>query len=209
MITVPDTQIAGIAAELAASAFPAAIAFHCSGFLPAAEMAPLDAKGWQLASAHPVTSFADPAASAAQFAGTFCGLEGAAQALSVLERMFEAAGARCFPVRSDAKAIYHAAAVLSNNLTTVLQAIAQEAWAEAGVPDDAIGALHAALLKSTVENTVAFGPQAALTGPAARGDTAVVTRQHAAVAHWHPEAGRAYDALSTMAAQLKRTGKTR
>jgi predicted short-subunit dehydrogenase-like oxidoreductase (DUF2520 family) len=209
LITVSDTAIASVASDLAASGHPPAIAIHCSGFLPASEMAPLGESGWHLSSAHPVASFADPTVSITQFRDTYCGLEGDKTAVATLEPLLTAIGARCFPVRSDAKAIYHAAAVLSNNLTTVLQALALEAWQEAGVPAEATHALHAALLKGTVENTLALGPQAALTGPAARGDTDVVARQHAAVTAWHPEAGRVYDALSTMATRLKRTGKTR
>ncbi|MEB8388821.1 DUF2520 domain-containing protein [Rhodobacteraceae bacterium KMM 6894] len=209
LITVSDTAIASVAADLAACGHPPAIAVHCSGFLPASEMAPLGANGWHLASTHPIASFADPSVSITQFRDTYCGLEGDEAAVTALDPLLSEIGARCFPVRSDAKAIYHAAAVFSNNLTTVLQALAQEAWAEAGVPDEATHALQATLLKSTVENTLALGPQAALTGPAARGDSDVVTRQHAAVAAWHPEAGRAYDTLSTMATRLKRTGKTR
>lgn len=209
LITVSDTSIAKVAADLAACDHPPAIAVHCSGFLPAAEMAPLGVKGWHLASAHPVASFADPTVSVTQFRDTYCGLEGDDAAVATLGPLLSAIGAQCFEIRSDAKAIYHAAAVLSNNLTTVLQALALEAWAKAGVPADATHALHTALLKSTVENTLALGPQAALTGPAARGDMDVVTRQHAAVAAWHPEAGRAYDVLSTMATRLKQTGKTR
>ncbi len=63
--------------------------------------------------------------------------------------LFEAVGAGTFGIRSDSKAIYHGAAVIANNLTTVLQALAREAWGQAGVPEDTIGALHEGLLRST------------------------------------------------------------
>lgn len=209
LITVSDTSVAAVAADLAACDQSPAIAVHCSGFLSATEMAPLGANGWQLASAHPATTFANQAVSVAQFAGTYCGLEGDETAVATLELLFTGIGARCFPVRTEAKALYHAAAVLSCNLTTVLQAIAQEAWAEAGVPQDAMHGLHAALLRNSNDTILTLGPEAALTGPAARNDRDVVTRQHAVVADWHPEAGGVYEALSTMATRLKQTGKTR
>ncbi|MCZ4353943.1 DUF2520 domain-containing protein [Roseovarius aestuarii] len=209
LITVSDTSVASVAADLADCDHPPAIAVHCSGFLPAGEMHPLGDKGWHLASAHPATTFANPAVSVAQFADTYCGLEGDDTAIATLKPLFTAIGARCFPVRSDAKALYHAAAVMSCNLTTVLQAVAQEAWDAAGVPKDAIDGLQSTLLRNTIDNTLALGPQTALTGPAARGDKDVVTRQHKVVADWHPEAGRAYEVLSTMATRLKQTGKTR
>lgn len=209
LMTVSDTSVAAVAADLAACDHPAAISVHCSGFLPATEMAPLGAKGWRLASAHPATTFANPAVSVAQFADTYCGLEGDETAVATLEPLLTAIGARCFPVRTEAKALYHAAAVISCNLTTVLQAIAQEAWTEAGVPQDAMHGLHAALLRNTIDNNLALGPEAALTGPAARNDRDVVTHQQAVVADWHAEVGRAYEVLSTMATRLKQTGKTR
>lgn len=209
LITVPDTKISEVAETLAGCRHDPAIAMHCSGFLPALEMAALGEQGWHLASAHPVLTFSDPDVSVRQFAGSFCGLEGDTGAIKTLAPMLSAIGARCFPVNSDAKAVYHAAAVIANNLTTVLQAVAQEAWAQAGVPEEIAHDLHAVLLRSTVDNTLALGPQTALTGPAARGDTSLVTQQHAAIAAWHPEAGQAYDVLSTMATRLKKTGKTR
>lgn len=223
ILTVPDSQIAGVAAELAAELAAdlakaalgqdrgpdAPIALHCSGFHPASQMAPLRALGWQLASVHPVLSFADPAASVRQFPGTYCGLEGDEPALIRIRPLFEALGARTFPVRSEAKSLYHAAAVFSNNFTVVLQSIAREAWAEAGVPDSVARDLNMRLLQATVENMADRDPAAALTGPAARGDVGVVARQGADVARWHEAAGRVYRDLSEMARLLTTSGRTR
>lgn len=205
LLTVPDDAIAGVAAQLAALDFPAATVAHCSGFHPSVLLAPLAAKGWQVGSAHPVLSFADPAQAAAQFAGCYCGVEGAAS--DRLTEVFTGIGGRCFPIRTEAKALYHAAAVISNNFTTVLQAIAQQAWSAAGVPQEVRAGLHEALLRGTVENVLSVGPHAALTGPAARGDSAVVSAQGAAVTAWHGEAGALYDQLSVMARRLKTTGQ--
>ena len=206
LLTVPDDQLAGVAGDLARQGLPPAVAAHCSGFHPAALLAPLAEAGWQTGSAHPVLSFADPASAARQFPGCFCGIEGTAA--DRLSEVFSTLGARCFPIRGEAKALYHAAAVISNNFTTVLQGLAQEAWAEAGVPEAVVADLHAALLRGTVENVLAKGPQSALTGPAARGDAAVVAAQGRAVTEWQAEAGAVYDLLSAMAARLKSTGRT-
>ncbi|MDO6731899.1 DUF2520 domain-containing protein [Marinovum sp. 2_MG-2023] len=204
LLTVPDDQIAHVAGQLAQIDRPPAIVAHCSGFHRADILAPLIDGGWCGASAHPVLSFADPASAARQFDGCYCGIEGAAA--SEIEILFTAMGATCFSIRSEAKEIYHAAAVISNNFTTVLQALAREAWAAADVPDAVVDDLHAALLRGTVDNVLAVGPQAALTGPAARGDNDVVRAQSAAVTDWRPEVGHLYDALSEMAARLKDSG---
>ena len=211
ILAVPDTQIATVAGEIArhsTGSGTTSIAFHCSGFLPAAEMVPLRALGWHLASVHPVLSFADAAVAARKFSGTFCGIEGDEAALDLIRPMLEGMGAVPFDINSEAKSLYHAAAVFSNNFTTVLQAIAREAWAEAGVSDAIASQLNHNLLQATLDNIATKGPQDALTGPAARGDQAVIDRQGQDVARWHPEAGRIYRDMSSLAKALKKSGKT-
>jgi len=204
MLTVPDARIAALAADVASARHAdsrPAIAFHCSGFHPADVLEPLRAIGWQVASVHPVLSFATPASAVEQFHGTPCGIEGDAGAVERLYALFGAIGAQCFPVVGARKALYHAAAVFANNFTVVLQALAREAWKEAGVPDDLAARIQAALLRATTENVIALGA-GAITGPAARGDTDVVRAQAAAVGQWHPEAGEVYRQLSELAHRL-------
>jgi predicted short-subunit dehydrogenase-like oxidoreductase (DUF2520 family) len=58
------------------------------------------------------------------------------------------------------------------------------------------------LLHNAVNNIVALGPQAALTGPAARGDLALVAAQGDAVTLWDTDAGAAYQVLSRLASKL-------
>lgn len=208
-VTVPDTQIAEIAFDLAsASSSGPAIAVHCSGFLPASELGPLSELGWAVASAHPVMTFADPESSVRDFPGTYCGMEGDEGVIQIVASMLQLIGAQPFTIKPGGKALYHAAAVISNNLAVVLQAIAREAWAEAGVPAQISPHLNAALLSSTAKNVNQLGPTEALTGPAARGDWPVVERQAEAVETWHPIAGQAYRSLSLLARRLKRTGST-
>jgi hypothetical protein len=61
-----------------------AVVFHCSGAKASTELDALRRAGALVASVHPVRSFADPAAVAADFDGTFCGVEGDAAALALL-----------------------------------------------------------------------------------------------------------------------------
>ncbi len=214
LLTVPDTQIASVAGQLAevfqARAKPTAspFAFHCSGFFPADQMAALRQLNWRLASVHPVLSFADLKVAETQFQGALCGVEGDSDASGVATALFETLGATCFPISSDRKSLYHAAAVISNNFTVVLQAVAREAWESAGVPDHIARQLNETLLRGTCENVCAQGPQAALTGPAARGDDFVVKTQGQDVSNWNPRAGRVYSDLSKLAKSLSKSGKT-
>ncbi len=177
-------------------------AFHCSGALPASVLAPLGALGWQVASAHPILSFATPEAACAQFAGTPCALEGDLAARALLQEAFAAIGAQCFEVRSQDKLLYHAAAVFATNFLPVLQSVAEDGWRASGVPEALLPHLRASLLNNAVANITRLGPQGALTGPAARGDTAAIARQAAAVGAWDEKSGAAYVALSDLALRL-------
>jgi predicted short-subunit dehydrogenase-like oxidoreductase (DUF2520 family) len=212
LLSVPDAQVAAAAqalAEAQGAKLAGALVFHNSGFLSAAVLQPLQALGCHVASAHPVLNFASPDTGVRQFAGTPCGLEGDATALAWLHTALTAIGGRCFEIASADKPLYHAAAVFSSNFTVVLQGIAQDAWQSAGVPPELMRPLTEALLKSTVDNVLAMGPAQALTGPAARGDTAVVQAQGEVVKRWSAPAGEVYQTLSELAAQLKKDGKTR
>jgi predicted short-subunit dehydrogenase-like oxidoreductase (DUF2520 family) len=212
LLSVPDAQV-GAAAQALADAQGAKLAgstvFHNSGFLSSAVLQPLQDLGCHVASAHPVLNFASPDTGVRQFAGTPCGLEGDALALAWLNTALTAIGGHCFEIASADKPLYHAAAVFSSNFTVVLQGIAQDAWRSAGVPPELMRPLTEALLRSTVDNVLAMGPAQALTGPAARGDTAVVQAQGEVVKCWNAPAGDVYKTLSELAAQLKKHGKTR
>lgn len=204
LLAVPDRQIAASAQSLAALRLPPALVFHASGALAAAELAPLQAAGWHCASAHCILSFADPAQALAQFAGTACALEGDTAATQRLEPLFTAIGAQCFALASEHKLVYHAAAVWATNFLPVLQAQAEALWRHSGLPAELLPGLRERLLHNAVDNLLALGPAAALTGPAARGDTALVERQGQAITALDAEAGAAYAALSAMAARLAR-----
>ena len=207
MLAVPDRQIAAVAAALAqtATAGQASMAFHCSGALASAELAPLSALGWQVGSAHCLLSFANPETALQQFAGTPCALEGDPRAVTELETSFAHIGAQCFVLAAQHKLLYHAGAVFATNFLPVLQALAEQLWLESGVPANVVARLNTTLLQNAVDNILALGPAGALTGPAARGDLALVTRQGQAVAQWNATAGQAYVALSQLASQLAAT----
>jgi predicted short-subunit dehydrogenase-like oxidoreductase (DUF2520 family) len=219
MLAVPDAQIAQIAQVLAPefvarAALPGAtlttppfsgadvMAFHCSGALGAAQLAPLAALGWHTASAHCILSFAHTSTAVAQFPGTPCALEGDASACATLRPAFQAIGGQCFDLASEHKLLYHAAAVFATNFLPVLQTVAEDAWRATGVPAELIPGLRASLLANAVTNITTLGPAAALTGPAARGDTAAIARQAVAVKDWDPAAGAAYEALSALALRM-------
>lgn len=209
LLGTPDAQLARTAQTLADSLLAppstsasAPLIFHCSGALDATLLAPLATRGWRTASAHCILSFATPGVAVTQFAGTVCALEGNASASADLRAAFSAIGAQCFDLASPHKLLYHAAAVFATNFLPVLQSVAEDAWRSAGVPAHLLPGLRSTLLHNAAANITALGPAAALTGPAARGDAEAIARQSAVVAAWDPQAGAAYDALSTLALRL-------
>lgn len=209
MLAVPDAHIAGCARSLAerfASEYnitsTAPIVFHCSGAHSADLLAPLAALGWRTASAHCILSFASVHAALQQFPGTPCALEGDSHARDALRPAFAAIGARCFDIASCDKLLYHAAAVFATNFLPVLQSTAEDLWYATGMPTELITHLRESLLRNAVANITALGPKSALTGPAARGDTAAIARQGTAVAAWDAPTGAAYTALSELALRL-------
>jgi predicted short-subunit dehydrogenase-like oxidoreductase (DUF2520 family) len=206
MLAVPDAQIAVVADALAstspAPAPSAPIVFHCSGAHSSSLLSPLAEHGWHAASAHCILSFASTEIAIQQFPGTPCALEGGTVAMATLQAAFTAIEARCFPVKSQDKLLYHAGAVFATNFLPVLQSVAEAAWTASGVPPDLLPGLRAALLTNAVANITRLGPQGALTGPAARGDVAAIAKQAVAVAQWDAEAGAAYEALSALALRM-------
>ncbi len=204
-LTVPDDLISSVAQTIAAIPVCPAIVVHCSGFSSSDILSPLKEMGWKTASCHPVRSFADVALAADQFNGTHCAIEGSAGA--DLWPLVEALGGTPFPVASSRKALYHAAAVFSNNFSTMLQAVAMEAYAEAGVPENVAKSLCKTLLDGAAANVANLGPREALTGPAARGDHAVLAQQCEEVAKWSADAGTLYEVASRMALRLKSEGR--
>lgn len=210
MLAVGDDQIgAGCAALAATGLLNGAVVFHCSGAKASSELAAASQAGARVASIHPVRSFADPAAVAAAFDGTWCGVEGDAEALAVLAPAFEGVKARLVAIDAAAKTVYHAASVFAANyLVTVLDA-ALRAYVAAGVPPEVARELARPLASETLANVFRLGAPAALSGPVARGDMETVARQQAALHDWDAPTGELYAALveaTKTLAERKRRG---
>ena len=205
LLAVGDDQITP-ACEALARAVPLkdSIVFHCSGALASGQLQAARDAGARVASVHPIRSFADPAAVAAQFPGTFCGVEGDAAALAVLTPALEAIGARPVPIDASAKTVYHAAAVFASNyLVTVLDA-ALRAYQAAGIPEPVARQMAQPLAAESMANVFRLGAAEALSGPIARGDFATVARQQRAVGEWDAATGDLYQSLVAPTTDLAR-----
>jgi predicted short-subunit dehydrogenase-like oxidoreductase (DUF2520 family) len=208
MLAVTDDQIGPACDQLAQlQALSGAVVFHCSGARSSAELQAAAVTGAATASVHPVRSFADPEYVAGHFAGTFCGVEGDARALGMLEPALAAIGAQAVPINAAAKTVYHAASVFASNYLVTVMDAALRAYQAAGISEETARALAAPLATETLANVLRLGPAAALTGPIARGDMDTVARQQDALDAWDGEAGALYRALAQATLGLAQRGK--
>jgi predicted short-subunit dehydrogenase-like oxidoreductase (DUF2520 family) len=187
VLCVPDAEIAS-AAEVVTAAAP--LVGHTSGATPLAALAHAGVPAFGL---HPLQSFAHPGV---RFEGAGAAVAGTTpEALAFATELAERLGMRPFEIDDEGRAAYHAAASVASNFLVTLQAAAEQVAAGAGLEREAARELLLPLVRQTVENVGALGPEAALTGPVARGDEATVEAQRAAVERVAPELLDLFDEL--------------
>jgi len=203
LLCVPDAEIAA-AAETVAGA--ARLVGHTSGATPLGALRPA-ARGAHVFGFHPLQTFAGgepraqpPAASQGgsvpELEGIGCAIAGSTpEALETARTLAERLGMVPFELPDHKRAAYHAAASVASNFLVTLQAMAEEVAADAGLKPRQARRLLAPLVRRTVENWVELGPQAALTGPVARGDHATVAAQRHAIEAASPDLLPLFDAL--------------
>jgi len=188
VLCVPDAEIAA-AAETVTAAAP--LVGHTSGATPLSALAHAGVPAFGL---HPLQSFAHPGVS---FDGAGAAVAGSTPAaLAFATALAERLGMRPFEIDDEGRAAYHAAASVASNFLVTLEAAAEAIAAGAGLGGDDARALLMPLVRQTVENLAELGPEAALTGPIARGDEATVEAQRAAVAEAAPDLLDLFDELA-------------
>jgi predicted short-subunit dehydrogenase-like oxidoreductase (DUF2520 family) len=175
LIAVSDRAIEEVAAKIPQTN---AIVFHASGALPAQR------GGFSL---HPLRAL-PPVGERSDLAGALLVFEGAHR--EVAERIASAAGARFAEIAPEAKMLYHAGAVFGSNYAAALLDIAEELVGIDGARDDL-----ANLAISAIENWRTHDDSRRFTGPAARGDAAVLER-HLAALQANPQLAQLYRLLS-------------
>jgi predicted short-subunit dehydrogenase-like oxidoreductase (DUF2520 family) len=183
LVAVSDRAIEEVSATIPETK---AIIFHPSGALPALR------GGFSL---HPLKSL-PPVGEPSDLQGTLFVFEGGHR--DVAQRIATAAGARFAEITAEAKTRYHAAAVFGSNYVAALLDIAEDLIGIDDVREDL-----AALARSAIDNWLAHTDAQRFTGPAARGDEAVMNR-HAAALAAEPDLAELYRLL---AARIVATAK--
>ena len=192
LLCVPDEEIVG-AAHRVAGISP--LVGHTSGATPLSALEPARRAGAELFGLHPLQTLAG-ADSAAGLAGAGCAIAGTtAAALGAARDLAERLDLEPFEIAEEHRAVYHAAACTASNFLVTLQDAAEALARGAGMTaTDARRAL-VPLVRATVENWASLGPEAALTGPVARGDEATITAQRTAIRREQPGLLPLFEAL--------------
>ena len=202
VIAVRDDAIAEVAARIAPHAAAVEGAVHLSGVGPLTLLEPLAAVGLPVGSFHPLQSLPTPEAGAARLDRAWVAV--ATDDDLFADRLFSLAasiGMQPFELTDEAKPLYHAAAAAAANYTLAALGVAERLFAAAGVPFEAAQPL----VEAVIANAFELGPQAALTGPIARGDVGTVARQVAAVLEVDPSLGEQFVELGRVAARIAGT----
>jgi predicted short-subunit dehydrogenase-like oxidoreductase (DUF2520 family) len=146
-------------------------------------------------SLHPLKSL-PPVGEPSDLKDTLLVFEGAHR--EVAEQIATAVGARFAEIKPDAKTRYHAGAVFGSNYVAALLDIAEELIGIDGAREDI-----ASLARSAIDNWSAHTDAQRFTGPAARGDAAVIQRHRDALRD-QPELAEIYRLL---AARIVATAK--
>lgn len=205
LLTVSDAAIPALVDELLAGGrlTPGCVVAHCSGAVTSEVLAPLRALGAlggvdeqvAVASFHPLQTFPTVAAARGSLPGSHCFLEGDANAVEVLEALGGAIGAKCVRIQTDAKVLYHAAAVMASNYLCALLDAALATHEASGIDRETGMAALRPLVQSTLDNIATMGPEAALTGPIQRGDVPTVKLHLTALADASPDLEALYRLL--------------
>lgn len=173
ILTVPDPAVASAASTWAPRLSATAAVLHVSGahgitLLP-------EALGERRGVAHPLMSLGG-SADAHRLRGAFFAIGGSGPGRRAAVEVASAVGGLAHDVPEDARAAYHAAAVLASNGVYALLHAAFDVAATAGIEDDALRAGLATLLESSARRARQAAPVQSATGPVVRGDATTLQR---------------------------------
>ncbi|MDY0374452.1 MAG: DUF2520 domain-containing protein [Desulfobacterium sp.] len=197
-ITTPDGAIQEVFETLAAQkqkAFqPETVVFHCSGALSSSlfSKVPDLARG----SIHPLQSFAphEPG-QPSPFKGVNISVEGDDLAVVQGTEIIRDLGGISFTIPTQAKTLYHAAAVVASNYLVTIEHFAVELLKEADLSEPRAYEILEPLISGTLANIGRKGTMAALTGPVARGDDKIVAAHLADLEKKRPDYLELYKTL--------------
>jgi predicted short-subunit dehydrogenase-like oxidoreductase (DUF2520 family) len=154
---------------------------------------------------HPLQTITSAEQGIKSLADATFGLSGDRDAIQWAEEIVRTATGgrgRSLNIDADRLSYYHAGAVMASNALVAALDAAVILLARAGVERDAALRAIGPLARTTLDNTLGSGPQAALTGPIVRGDAATVAAHREALRDVVPTVARLYEAAAAHLLEL-------
>jgi predicted short-subunit dehydrogenase-like oxidoreductase (DUF2520 family) len=209
-ITTPDNAIADTCSIISQnSGFQKdAVVLHCSGLLPSTVLSSAKTCGAYIGSLHPLQSFASAEYDKNPFKNIIVSVEGEHDAVEAAEKIAKDLGSVCYRIKTEAKSLYHASAVVASNYLVTLLELAFRLISASGIHQkDAVNVLNP-LIYGTLSNIEKVGIPDALTGPIARGDIATVENHIKEIGAKSPDLLVLYKMLGFYTVDIARAGGT-
>ena len=204
LITTRDDRIGPVCEEVCRNGGirPGDICVHMSGAGGLDLLAPARLLGAQVASVHPIQSFADVDGAVANLPGSTFGVTADPSILDWACQLVRDLGGVPLVVAESEKTLYHAAACVASNYLTTLLSVVEDLYRSLGVDAQSARQAFWPLVLGTLRNIEARGPVEALTGPIARGDVGTLRRHLAALRIAKPEFLDMYRLMGLMTVEL-------
>jgi predicted short-subunit dehydrogenase-like oxidoreductase (DUF2520 family) len=164
--------------------------------------------GANVASIHPLQSFADVEGAIKNIPGSTFGITAQDEIKDWSVQTVRDMGGIPFFIPEADKPLYHAAACMASNYLTTLIHTVEEIYMSLGLTQDAAIKAFWPLVKGTLKNIEMKGTVSALTGPVARGDIGTIRKHLKALHDKLPAYLQAYCAMGIIAADLGLEKKT-
>ncbi|HEY0788381.1 MAG TPA: DUF2520 domain-containing protein [Thermoanaerobaculia bacterium] len=197
LLALPDAALASVGPEIARDAREGALLFHPSGSATSAVFGSA-ARAFSL---HPLRSL-PPVGDPIDLSSTLFVFEGPPALRDPAREIAAALGGTFAEIAADAKALYHASAVLGSNGVAALLEVAADLFAGCGLEGAAMRRAVAGLAQSAVANWELSRER--FTGPVMRAETATIEGHLAALARVDRDRAELYRRLALEIAEAVR-----
>lgn len=202
-ITTPDDTIENVCSDIASkNGFKNNISvFHLSGalsseILASTQQSDPEQSDINIGSIHPLQSFTPyEKGQESPFTGINISVEGTEGAVRIGEKIVTALNANSFTIPTNAKMLYHAAAVVASNYLVTIENFAINLLQKADLSEEKAYKILEPLIMGTLNNIRSKGSVNALTGPVARGDSDIVSSHINAIKKDMPEFSLLYKTM--------------
>lgn len=178
LICTPDDVINSVCSDIfkdKSKDFKNYYAIHFSGSKSLEVLNSARAAGAEIASIHPLKSFASIEEAIKSLPGTIFGVTySSTESKKMAEFLVKSLGGEIIEVENNKKPLYHAAACVASNYLVTLINYAVLIHKKMGIkPEDSLKGLMG-LVEGTISNIKKMGTEKSLTGPIARGDVGTI-----------------------------------